>query len=187
MWYKLSQADQISKKADLDMYEAYSKNKGQEKDNKSIAKDIARTFPKHIFFYEKFGIGQTTLFNVLKALSIQHEDTGYVQGMGYIAAVLLMHTDEERVFKIMNTLFINYNMKGYYLKDMPKLKQSFYVFMAFLNDKLPKVFKNLVSKKIVPTMYSSQWFMTLFTVGFNIDFTVRVFDVFFTEGEKILF
>lgn len=28
MWYKLSQADQISKKADLDMYEAYSKNKG---------------------------------------------------------------------------------------------------------------------------------------------------------------
>lgn len=65
--------------------------------------------------------------------------------MGYIAAVLLMHTDEVRVFKIMNSLFSNYNMKGYYLKDMPKLKQSFYVFMSLLHDKLPKVFKNLSS------------------------------------------
>jgi hypothetical protein len=41
--------------------------------------------------------------------------------MGYIAAVLLMHTDEEQVFKIMNALFTNYMMKGYYLKEMPRL------------------------------------------------------------------
>jgi hypothetical protein len=59
--------------------------------------------------------------------------------------------------------------------------------MALLSDKFPKIFKNLTSKGINPTMFASQWFMTLFTVGFNIDLTVRVFDIFFAEGEKILF
>ena len=29
--------------------------------------------------------------------------------------------------------------------------------------------------------------MTLFTVGFPIEFTLRVYDAFFAEGEKILF
>ena len=71
-------AEELALKDDLDIYEAYSWNKGTDKDARSIAKDIARTFPKHIYFFEKFGKGQTTLFNVLKAISIYHEETGYV-------------------------------------------------------------------------------------------------------------
>jgi len=42
--------------------------------------------------------------------------------MGYIAAVLLMHTDEKSVFLILNSLFTNYNMKGLFMPEMPKLK-----------------------------------------------------------------
>jgi hypothetical protein len=36
-------------------------------------------------------------------------------------------------------------------------------------------------------MYASGWFMTIYLTGFPFEFSVRVFDVFFNEGEKILF
>jgi len=32
-----------------------------------------------------------SLFNVLKALSLHDHELGYVQGMGYLAAILLMY------------------------------------------------------------------------------------------------
>jgi len=35
--------------------------------------------------------------------------------------------------------------------------------------------------------YASQWFMTIFTVGFPFECTVRIYDAFLTEGPKILF
>jgi hypothetical protein len=39
---------------------------------------VSRTFPKHVFFKDKFGLGQKALFCVLKALSLAEPDTGYV-------------------------------------------------------------------------------------------------------------
>ena len=103
------------------MYKQLSKHSGMKSDVESILKDITRTFPKHIYFYEKLGKGQTTLFNVLKALSMHHEDSGYVQGMGYITAILLMYMDEERAFMSMNGIFENFAIKGFFLPGMPKL------------------------------------------------------------------
>ena len=35
-----------------------------------IKRDIARTFPDHSFFKDKDGIGQGTLFNVIKVISM---------------------------------------------------------------------------------------------------------------------
>jgi hypothetical protein len=43
-----------------------------------IFKDITRTFTKHVYFKDKFGKGQGTLFNVLKGISIEEKESGYV-------------------------------------------------------------------------------------------------------------
>jgi hypothetical protein len=58
-----------------------------------IFKDITRTFPHHVYFRDRFGKGQGTLFNVLKAISIEEKEIGYVQGMGYMVASLLVYMD----------------------------------------------------------------------------------------------
>ena len=87
----------------------------------------------------------------------------------------------------MNAIFENLEFKGYFLPGMPKLRETFYIFMCLLKDQAPKVFNSLKKIELVPTMFASQWFMTLFTVGFPIEFTLRVYDAFFTEGEKILY
>lgn len=44
-----------------------------------IIRDISRTFPSHIFFQQRHGPGQRSLYNVLKAYSVYDRDVGYVQ------------------------------------------------------------------------------------------------------------
>ena len=53
--------------------------------------DIGRTFPNHEFYRSPFGLGQLSLFNILKAYSILDPDVGYCQGLAFICGVLLLH------------------------------------------------------------------------------------------------
>jgi hypothetical protein len=48
--------------------------------------------PEHKFFSEDCGPGQKALFAVLKCLAHMNPDTGYVQGMGFLTAVLMTYT-----------------------------------------------------------------------------------------------
>lgn len=53
--------------------------------------DLGRTFPNHQYYKDSLGVGQLSLFNVLKAYSILDPDLGYCQGLGFICGVLLLH------------------------------------------------------------------------------------------------
>ena len=44
-----------------------------------IIRDISRTFPSHVFFQQRHGPGQRSLYNVLKAYSVYDRAVGYVQ------------------------------------------------------------------------------------------------------------
>ena len=58
-----------------------------------IIKDIDRTFPKCTFFKEKYGGGQRQLYKLLVNYSKYNKEVGYVQGMGFIAALMLTYMD----------------------------------------------------------------------------------------------
>ncbi|CAI2366573.1 unnamed protein product [Moneuplotes crassus] len=163
------------------------KVKGEKKEIDTIFKDVTRTFSKHSFFEEKYGFGQKTLFNVLKAISLVHKDTGYIQGMNSIVGILLMYMNEENSFWTMLSLLIKYNHKKYFLPGLPGLFESFYIFMKLMKKVLPKSYKHMKDKGIKPSMFATQWFVTLFTSGFDPEVTVRIYDSFFTEGPKILY
>lgn len=152
-----------------------------------ILRDIDRTFPKHTFFKEKYGLGQRSLFNVLRAYSKFNTDTGYVQGMGFIVALMLTYMDEESAFWMVHSLMNKYEMSGYYLKNFPELQRSFYKLLRLMKKHTPKIYELFKAKEIYPTMYASQWFITIFSVNFKFDTLVRIFDVFLLEGEKILY
>lgn len=65
-----------------------------------IRRDIARTYPEHDFFKEKDGLGQESLFNVMKAYSLHDREVGYCQGSGFIVGLLLMQASISLVFKL---------------------------------------------------------------------------------------
>ena len=73
---------------------------------KAIAKDLSRTFPHHKYFQEGGGVGQESLYMVVKAYSLlvialatvsqqahfrYDQDVGYTQGLAFIVAALLLN------------------------------------------------------------------------------------------------
>lgn len=58
---------------------------------KSIGRDLGRTFPKHDYFIDPAGAGQEQLFNVVKAYSIHDEEVGYTQGLQFVVGPLLLN------------------------------------------------------------------------------------------------
>ena len=64
------------------------------------------------------------LFNILLAYANYDSQIGYVQGMNYIAAMLLMHIqDEESVFWCIIYLLNRKNWRMIYMEEMPKLME----------------------------------------------------------------
>eukprot|EP01114_Cavostelium_apophysatum_P014797 TRINITY_DN3922_c1_g1_i1.p1 TRINITY_DN3922_c1_g1~~TRINITY_DN3922_c1_g1_i1.p1 ORF type:complete len:591 (-),score=160.58 TRINITY_DN3922_c1_g1_i1:303-2075(-) len=57
--------------------------------------DVNRSFRNHILFKERFGSGQVSLFNILKAYANYDKEVGYCQGMSDMTALLLMYVSEE--------------------------------------------------------------------------------------------
>ncbi len=52
---------------------------------------------------------------------------------------------------------------------------------------MPRLAAHMEEEGVLPTMYCSQWFLTLYAYTLPIDHLLRVWDVFLLEGPKILF
>ena len=52
---------------------------------------------------------------------------------------------------------------------------------------MPKLAGRMEEEGVLPTMYCSQWFLTLYAYTLPIDHLLRVWDVFLLEGPKVLF
>jgi hypothetical protein len=152
-----------------------------------IIRDLHRTFPKSMIFNPKLGEGQRALYRILMCFSSYYRETGYVQGMGFLAALFLSYMDEESSFWMLYIIFKKYNLEEIYKKDFPGLKKRLYIFLKLVEKFMPKIYKKLIEKEVHPTMYASQWFFTCFTNCFPFELVVRIFDCYLLEGEKIIY
>lgn len=157
------------------------------KEEDVIIRDLHRTFPKSVIFGSKLGEGQRNLFRILMCMGATSVSTGYVQGMGFLAAVFLSYMDEENAFWMLNCLFKKYGLEEVYMKDFPGLRKRFYIFIKLVEKFMPKIYKKLIEFKTQPTMYASQWFFTCFSNCLSFNIVVRIFDCFLLEGEKIIY
>ena len=102
-------------------------------DEMRIRKDISRTFtnyPESLQALECQGKGfnwrseegQKMLYNVLLAYANYDSQIGYVQGMNYIAGMLLMHIgDDEKVFWCILYIMNRKNWRCIYKHELTKL------------------------------------------------------------------
>ncbi len=81
-------------KANLSLYQRVALLGGSDQEDQVI-KDLNRTFPKHHQFVSRDGMGQQSLFNILKAHVVFSPNVGYCQGMGFPASLLLFYMTEE--------------------------------------------------------------------------------------------
>ena len=152
-----------------------------------IIKDLDRTFPNCQLFKDKYGNGQRKLYKVLSNYSKHNKKTGYVQGMGFIAAVFLTYMDEESSFYMLDSLMDKYKLEGFYLPGFPELKKTFYILLNLEKKFVPKVYELFKKEGMMPSMYASEWFICLFSRNLEFNGLVRIFDVFLLEGYKVIY
>ncbi|CBZ55726.1 TBC1 domain family, member 10C, related [Neospora caninum Liverpool] len=152
-----------------------------------IARDINRTFPKHVLFRDMHQKGQQALFNVLKAYAIFNPDVGYCQGMGFLSGILLMYMNEEDAFYMLVCLLHKYNMQGLFTPGLPTLEKYFFQFQRLFQKHMPRLSVHFRNEGVESSMYLSSWMMTLFSYNFSFDCVVKIWDVFLKDGEKMLF
>ncbi|XP_039048186.1 ecotropic viral integration site 5 protein homolog isoform X1 [Hibiscus syriacus] len=155
-----------------------------------IIRDISRTFPTHVFFQQRHGPGQRSLYNVLKAYSVFDRAVGYVQGMGFLAGLLLLYMSEEDAFWLLVALLkgaVHAPMEGLYQVGLPLVQQYLFQFEHLVREQLPKLGKHFSREMINPSMYASQWFITVFSYSFPFPLALRIWDVFLFEGVTIVF
>ncbi|KAL0823564.1 hypothetical protein Bca101_047241 [Brassica carinata] len=155
-----------------------------------IIRDISRTFPSHVFFQKRHGPGQRSLYNVLKAYSVYDRDVGYVQGMGFVAGLLLLYMSEEDAFWLLVALLkgaVHSPMEGLYQAGLPLVQKYLLQFDQLVRELMPKLGEHFTQEMINPSMYASQWFITVFSYSFPFHSALRIWDVFLAEGINIVF
>ena len=184
VWQLFAEIKKFYKK---DIFQKFSKEKLDQDTEETILKDLDRTFPSCQLFTDKYGHGQRKLFKVLSCYSLYNKEVGYVQGMGFLVALFLIYMDEESSFFMLDSIMNKYDMKGTYLQGFPDLKKKFYVLLALEKKFLPKIYDLLKRDNILPSLYASEWFICLFAKDLHPNLLVRIFDVFFLEGHKIIY
>jgi hypothetical protein len=156
-----------------------------------IMRDLNRTFPNHVLFSQRQGPGQRCLFHVLRAFSAWDARVGYVQGMGFVAAVLLMYMSEEEAFWTLAALVRGAGghapLEGLYTPGMPLLRLCLAQFTALIDAELPRLGAHMAAEGVEPSMYCTHWFNTVFAYSLPFEHLLRVWDVFLLEGMKTVF
>ena len=184
VWQLFAEKDKYYEK---DIFQKLESIKIKEELDTVIIKDLDRTYPNCQLFKDKYGNGQRKLYKVLSNYSKYNTATGYVQGMGFIAAVFLTYMDEESSFFMLHSLMKKYELEGFYLPGFPELKKTFYILLNLEKKFVPKIYELFKKEGMIPSMYASEWFICLFSRNLEFQNLVRIFDVFLLEGYKVIY
>ncbi|XP_045920290.1 TBC1 domain family member 12-like [Micropterus dolomieu] len=151
-----------------------------------IKLDISRTFPS-LFIFQKGGPYHDLLHSVLGAYTCYRPDIGYVQGMSFIAAVLILNLEEAEAFITFANLLNKPCQMAFFRVDHELMLKYFAAFEVFFEENLPRLFCHFQTNNLTPDLYLIDWIFTLYSKSLPLDVACRVWDVFCRDGEESLF
>ncbi|XP_076145436.1 TBC1 domain family member 10A-like isoform X1 [Alosa pseudoharengus] len=184
-WLYLS-GGKVKKEQNLGKFQELDSQPGDPRWLDVIEKDLHRQFPFHEMFVARGGHGQQDLFRVLKAYTLHRPEEGYCQAQAPIAAVLLMHMPAEDAFWGLVQICEKY-LPGYYSAGLEAIQLDGEILFALLKRASPVAHRHLKKHKIEPILYMTEWFMCAFSRTLPWASVLRVWDMFFCEGVKIIF
>ncbi|KAL1787192.1 TBC1 domain family member 12 isoform X1 [Sigmodon hispidus] len=151
-----------------------------------IKLDISRTFPS-LYIFQKGGPYHDVLHSILGAYTCYRPDVGYVQGMSFIAAVLILNLEEADAFIAFANLLNKPCQLAFFRVDHSMMLKYFATFEIFFEENLSKLFLHFKSYSLTPDIYLIDWIFTLYSKSLPLDLACRVWDVFCRDGEEFLF
>ncbi|KAL8140477.1 hypothetical protein V2J09_006498 [Rumex salicifolius] len=152
---------------------------------KQIDQDLPRTFPGHPWLDTPEG--HASLRRVLVAYSFRDSYVGYCQGLNYVAALLLLvMKTEEDAFWMLAVLLENVLVNNCYANNLSGCHVEQRVFKDLLTKKCPRIAAHLESLQFDVSLVTTEWFLCLFSKSLPSETTLRVWDVLFYDGAKVL-
>uniref|UniRef100_A0A452FED9 TBC1 domain family member 12 n=1 Tax=Capra hircus TaxID=9925 RepID=A0A452FED9_CAPHI len=127
------------------------------------------------------------LHSILGAYTCYRPDVGYVQGMSFIAAVLILNLEEADAFIAFANLLNKPCQLAFFRVDHSMMLKYFATFEVFFEENLSKLFLHFKSYSLTPDIYLIDWIFTLYSKSLPLDLACRVWDVFCRDGEEFLF
>ncbi|OQV23249.1 TBC1 domain family member 2A [Hypsibius exemplaris] len=152
---------------------------------KQIKIDLCRTLPNNVHFMNMESDMIPRLEEVLLAFSRHNPAVAYCQGMNRLVAVALLFLNEEDAFWCLVAI-VEYLLPGYFTINMIEAQTDQRIFRDLFATKLPELFSHL-SQQLDPTLYSFNWFLTVFVDNMHPDIFLPIWDAFLVEGKKVLF
>ncbi|XP_042325804.1 USP6 N-terminal-like protein isoform X1 [Sceloporus undulatus] len=162
--------------------------RGSSPDIRQIDLDVNRTYRDHIMFRDRYGVKQQSLFHVLAAYSVYNTEVGYCQGMSQITALLLMYMNEEDAFWALVKLLSGpkHAMHGFFIPGFPKLLRFQEHHEKIMKKFLSKLKQHFDSQEIHTSFYTMKWFFQCFLDRTPFRLTLRIWDIYILEGERVL-
>lgn len=148
-----------------------------------IRRDLPRTFPEYQLFKQPESEAYNQILKVLETAAFFQPEIGYVQGMSYVAATLLLFMNHYEAFlcftNLMNTPFLK-SVCTVQLQDLARHSQLFQIIFAHYAPELYQHFGNL---NITTEHFLLDWWLTLFTKSVPLPLACHIWDCFLIEGE----
>jgi len=158
---------------------------GREETLELIRLDVSRTFPQ-LCIFQNGGPYYQLLHNVLGAYVCYRPDIGYVQGMSFIAAILILNLDEADAF-IMFANILNWPLlAAFFTVDQTEMEKYYSKFTHQLQHYLPKLASHFSSLGMKPELFLLDWIMTLYSRCCPLDVVCRIWDMIIRDGDHFL-
>ena len=167
------------------LYEKLLKLTSSSPEISQIELDISRTFSEKNYFSNS--IGKRILSRLLHAYCTYAPAVGYVQGMNYIAATLLWHCNEVDAFWLFVVLNEDFELRNNFIPGFPGLTKHYHALEYLINQLMPNLYIHLLNCNIFIPMFTTEWFMTLFTSHIPLEHSFRVLTGFFKNGWVFLY
>ena len=159
---------------------------GKENTVRLVSQDIARTFNQFGFFREGSPLN-VQLRDMLEAFALYRPDIGYVQGMSYLAGILLLNLEPYKAFVALVHIVGSPALLPFYLMDEAGISTRCQLFKVLFKLNLPELCDHFESEGVQPKMFLIDWFLTLFARTLSQDVACRVWDLYFLEGFILLY
>ncbi|OMJ70168.1 hypothetical protein SteCoe_31926 [Stentor coeruleus] len=159
---------------------------GKEGSLKFIKQDISRTFHQMGYFKEGSPLNQQ-LQDLLEAFTISRPDIGYVQGMSYIAGMLLLNLESCKAFLMLVNIIGSPLLIPFYRLDQVGISHRCQLFKFVLRHNLPEISDHFENEGLKLGVFLIEWFLTLYSRSLGHEVVSRVWDLFFYQGPLVLY
>lgn len=147
-----------------------------------LQQDLPRSFPGIESLHS--GHKARVLRQVLETYVCYRPDIGYVQGMSYLASILVFHIDDAcQAFTCFANLLNSHFGFNLYRLDREQIGQHVAAFDVLFSRRLPALATHFADNLVGSDLFFLEWSMTLFCKLLPLHIVCRVWDSFFFYGE----